>query len=108
MIQTFGQMYGLNVQVVNKGNTMAIHDMVLKIASGKYAAVARIAPNSGRYSTGSGHYVAIVGARSSNGTDQILVWDPATKSSSRDNVWLDVNYLVKYLQPEYSFILMGS
>lgn len=108
MIQKFGQMYGLNVQIVNKGNTMAIHDMVLKIASGKYAATARIAPNSGRYSTGSGHYVAIVGARSSNGTDQILVWDPATSSSSRDNVWVDVNYLVKYLQPEYSFILMGS
>ena len=108
MIQQFGKMYGLNVQIVNKGNTMAIHDMVLKIASGKYAAVARIAPNSGRYSTGSGHYVAIVGARSSNGTDQILVWDPATKSSSRDNAWVDVNYLIKYLQPEYSFILMGS
>ena len=108
MIQQFGKMYGLNVQIVNKGNTMAVHDMVLKIASGKYAAVARIAPNSGRYSTGSGHYVAIVGARSSNGTDQILVWDPATKSSSRDNVWVDVNYLVKYLQPDYSFILMGS
>ncbi len=108
MIQQFGKMYGLNVQIVNKGNTMAVHDMVLKIASGKYAATARIAENSGRYATGSGHYVAIVGARSSNGTDQILVWDPATKSSSRDNAWVDVNYLIKYLQPEYSFILMGS
>ena len=107
MIQKFGQMYGLNVQVINKSNGDEIHNMVEKIASGKYAATARLAKNSGRYSTGNGHYIAIVGARSSGGVDELLVWDPGSRSSSRDNAWVEVNYLVKYLQPDYSFILMG-
>ena len=107
MIQKFGQLYGLNVLIVNKANTFQVSDMVKKIASGNYAAVARLAPNSGRYSTGNGHYIAIVGARSENGVDYLLVWDPGNKSASRDNAWVEVNYLVKYLQGSYSFILMG-
>lgn len=107
MIQKFGELYGLNVEIINKGNKEAVQDMTKKIATGNYAAVARIAPNSGVYQTSSGHYVTIVGARSEGENVQLLVWDPATTDSSRDNVWIDANDLIKYLQPEYSFILMG-
>ena len=82
--------------------------MLAKIATGHYAAVARIAPNSGIYSTSNGHYVTVVSTKTEGGTTKVLVWDPGSHSSLRDNAWIDINYLVKYLQSSYSFILIGS
>ena len=108
MIMDFARLYGLTPTEVRKGNDAAVEDMLSKLATGNYVAIARLAPNGGRYDTDGGHYVVIVGVKSENGRDKVLVWDPGTPSSSRDNYWADLNDdLLKYLQPEYSFILIG-
>ncbi len=108
MIMDFAKLYGLNPVRIDKYNTSEVSDMLQKLATGSYVAVARLASNSGRYSTGSGHYIALVGSKNENGVDRVLVWDPGTSNSSRDNYWADLNVdLLPHLQPNYSFILIG-
>lgn len=108
MIMDFARLYGLTPTEVRKSDDAAVQDMLSKLATGNYVAIARLAANSGRYKTSSGHYIAIVGVKSENGRDKVLVWDPGSRSSSRDNYWADLNDdLIKYLRPEYSFILIG-
>ena len=75
-----------------------------KINNGNAAAVIRLKPNTGRYSTNNGHYIVAVDAKTENGTNKVLIWDPGSKKASRDNAWVDVNEIVKYTQPDYSFI----
>lgn len=108
MIMNFAKLYGLSAQEVKASNQGQIKDMLEKLATGNYTAVARIKPNSGVYKTSNGHYVTVVGVKTEEGVNKLLIWDPGNKSSSRDNAWIDVNYLVKYLQPNYSFILIGK
>ncbi len=84
--------YGLSAYSVNKNDTTTINKMLSDLASGHSVVVARIAPNSGqgaRYSTDSGHYIALVGVKTEGGKTKVLVWDPATRNASRDNYWAD-------------------
>ena len=108
MIMDFARLYGLSATAISKKDSSAVNDMIKKLATGNYIAVLRIAKNGGLYSTKNGHYVAAVGVKTEDGTNKLLIWDPGNKSSSRDNAWVDVNYMIKYLQPTYSFILIGK
>ena len=109
MIMNFGKLYGLSATSISKSNTSALNDMLSKLATGNYVAIARLTADSGRsfYRSGGGHYMAIVGVKTENNTNMVLVWDPASKDASRDNRWVDMNALVEILQNEYSFILIG-
>ncbi len=111
MIMTYIQMYGLTAKEVKKKNQAEVSDMLSKIATGNYVAIARIAPQTDkslRYYTGGGHYIAIVGVKSENGKQKVLVWDPGSRSKSRDNYWADLNVdILPLLRNDYSFILAG-
>ena len=108
MIMDFARLYGLNPVEIKKNNGADVEDMLSKIASGNYVAIARIGENNARYFTERGHYVVLVGAKNENNNDKVLVWDPGSRTSSRDNYWADLNSdLMPYLQSEYSFILIG-
>ena len=108
MIMDFAKLYGLKAQEIRKSNTGDVTMMLQKIATGNFVAVVRIAPNSGRYSTGNGHYVTIVGVKTEGSSTKVLVWDPGSRNASRDNYWADLNKdLMPYLQSQYSFILIG-
>jgi hypothetical protein len=108
MIMDFAKLYGFTPVSISKSNTSAVNDMFNKIASGGYAATVRIAPNTGTYSTNNGHYVTIVKAKEENGKKKVLIWDPATTRSSRDNAWIDLDSMLSYLNSEHSFILVGN
>lgn len=108
MIMDFARLYGLTPTAIKKSDSAAVEDMLSKLATGNYVAIARLAANGGRYKTSSGHYIAIVGVKTENGSTKLLVWDPGSRSSSRDNYWADLNYdILEYLRDSYSFILIG-
>lgn len=102
------KLYNLKSYTVNKGNTSGINRMLEDLEAGNSAVVARLAPNSGRYSTTSGHYIAIVGVKNENGKIKVLVWDPGSRSSSRDNYWADFNSdILKYVRSDTSFAVLS-
>ena len=109
MIRDFAKLYGLNVTVIKKDDTSEINSMLQKIATGNYVAVARLKENSGIYNTTNGHYITLVSAKTEGNVNKVLVWDPGYKSNkNRDNAWHDINYITKYLNSSYSFILIGK
>ena len=63
MIINFAKLYGLSAIEVKKDNQNDINNMLTKLTTGRYAAVARIVPNSGIYSSNNGHYVTVVGVK---------------------------------------------
>lgn len=108
MIMDVARAYGLKVTTVNKDNQSAISDMLQKLSTGSFVAIARLAPNAGRYKSNSGHYITLVGVQSTNGVVKTLVWDPGSSSSKRDNYWANFqDDILKYTNSEYSFILIG-
>lgn len=108
MIMDVSRAYGLKVTTVNKDNQSAISDMLQKLSTGSFVAIARLAPNAGRYKSNSGHYITLVGVQNTNGVVKTLVWDPGSSSSKRDNYWANFqDDILKYTNSEYSFILIG-
>ena len=108
MIKDFARLYGFNPVVVNKSDQNAVDEMFNKIATGRYAAPARIQPNEGLYRTSAGHYVCVVAAKVENGKKMILIWDPATHNTNRDNRWIELSEFLPYTSSDHSFILVGS
>ena len=52
--------------------------------------------------------VTLVGVKTENNTNKVLVWDPGSRKASRDNYWADLNEdIVKYLKSTNSFIIVG-
>ena len=108
MIMDFIKLYGLTTTIVNKNDQAGIQDMLQKLASGNFVVIARLTKNAGRYYTGSGHYITLVGVKTENNTNKVLVWDPGSRKASRDNYWADLNEdIVKYLNSSNSFIVVG-
>ena len=87
--------YGLSFYQVGKKEESKVQQMLADLATGKTAVIARIAPNyhnsAAVYGTDSGHYITLIGVKTENGRTKVLVWDPGSRSSSRDNAWVDFN-----------------
>lgn len=100
--------YGLGFYQLSKSTASDadITKMLSDLANGNTVIVARMAPNSGRYKTSSGHYITLVGVKNEGGTTRVLVWDPATKTNSnRDNYWADFNEdILKYVNNPSFFV----
>lgn len=97
--------YGLGFYQVSKSNTSDISKMLNDLASGKTAVVARMAKNNARYSTSSGHFITLVGVKNEGGRIKVLVWDPGSKNSKRDNYWADFNDdILKYTNTPSFFV----
>ena len=99
--------YSLDSYTVSKNNAGSVSKMLSDLANGKTAVVARIAPNSGRYRTKSGHYIALVGVKTEGGRTKVLVWDPGNSSSSRDNYWADFNNDILKYASNPSFVVLS-
>ncbi|MBQ8472663.1 MAG: C39 family peptidase [Bacilli bacterium] len=99
--------YDLNSYTVSKKNTSGVNQMLADLATGNTVVVARLAANSGRYRTSSGHYIALVGVRTVDGKTQVLVWDPGSRSSSRDNYWADFNGDIQKYVNNPSYIVLS-
>ena len=106
MIMDFARLYGLKPVEVRKDNKGAVNDMLNKLSTGNYVAVVRLTPGTGRslYPSGAGHYMTIVGVKTENGVNKVLVWNTI---KTQDNRWVDVNDLTAILRADYSFILIG-
>ena len=108
MIIDFAKLYGLTATEVKKSNSGAVNDMLSKLATGKYVSVVRLTAGvRSFYKSKGGHYMTLVGVRTENGTNEVLVWDPAGGGPTRDNRWVNINELMTILRDEYSFILIG-
>jgi|GEM_PF-5337765 len=102
------KIYGLSSYTARKNDKEKVQRMINDLASGNAAVVARMAPNNGRYNTTSGHYIALVGAKKINGKTKVLVWDPATRKSSRDNYWADFDKdIMRSINSSASFVVIS-
>ncbi len=98
LIVKLAKSYGLNATQLRK-NDPNLNGMLQMLANGHTVVIARMAINNGRYSTTTGHYIALVGAKTEGTTTKVLVWDPVSTSKSRDNYWADFNSdILKYVR----------
>lgn len=91
--------YGFVHTVVWKRDTAKV---IEALKTGRAVVIGHVPKGTtGTYSTSSGHYLTLV-AVNSNG--KVLVWDPGSRSKSRDGVWQDMNFMAKYLDRYHIFM----
>ena len=107
LIVKLGQKFGLTTSQIMKKDSAGVNQMLQNISEGNTVVVARIAPNGARYSTSNGHYIALVGVKMENNRQKVLVWDPGSRSSSRDNYWADFeNDILKYVRSDVNAFMI--
>ncbi len=101
-------LYNLSSYTVLKNDKNGLNKLLSDLATGNSVVVARIAPNAKRYKTSSGHYIALVGVKTEDERNKVLVWDPGSKSSSRDNYWADFESdIVSVANASQSFVVLS-